>query len=287
MSSTSASNLEVIPSGEQCGAVVKNIDLSKITDEHAIASIRQAWLEHKVLAFTDQHLSDEDLERFTLLLGTFGEDPYFESIPGYPNIAAIHRTAEETAPIFAEDWHTDWSFQEHPPAGTCLYGKVVPRDGGDTMFINQVAALEAMPEQLRRRIEGLNAIHSARLGYAPDGKYGSADSNSGRATKITPNESAYATQAHPLIQIHPETGEASLFGTIGYIIGIENTDDEEASEILMELYAWQTRSEFQYRQTWEPHMLVMWDNRSVLHKATGGYDGHERLMHRTTIAASP
>jgi taurine dioxygenase len=86
-----------------------------------------------------------------------------------------------------------------------------------------------------------------------------------------------------LIRAHPETGRLGLFGAFGYIIGIEGLPDSEAHPLLAELYQWQAREEFQYRHQWKSHMLVMWDNRSLLHAATGGYQGHERLLHRTTI----
>ena len=79
---------------------------------------------------------------------------------------------------------------------------------------------------------------------------------------------------------------SGFFSCLGYIIGLVDVPDDEARDLLVELFAWQGRDEFVYRHSWEPDMLVMWDNRSVLHKATGGYDGHERLMHRTTIGAS-
>jgi taurine dioxygenase len=102
---------------------------------------------------------------------------------------------------------------------------------------------------------------------------------------IRPDESARATQTHSLVQRHPETGEEALYSTLGYIIGIEGMDQADAIALLSELAQWQSRDEFVYRHRWEPDMLVMWDNRSVLHKATGGYEGHRRELHRTTIAA--
>ena len=102
---------------------------------------------------------------------------------------------------------------------------------------------------------------------------------------ILTNDTAHATQLHPIIREHPETGRLGLFSSYGYIIGIEGMDDAEAQELLVELYHWQGRDEFVYRHRWEPNMLVMWDNRSVLHCATGGYDGYDRLLHRTTIGA--
>ncbi len=277
---------EVTPSGQSCGATVRGVDLSAPLDHDTVVAIRAAWLEHHVLSFPDQVMSDDDLERFTLAFGDFGDDPYIAPIPGREHVIAVRRAADETSPLFAENFHSDWSFQARPPAGTCLRSVVVPPTGGDTMFANQHAALDAMPPEMRARFEGLTAVHSARGGYAPSGFYGDRETEADRSMDIRPSETAMATQLHPLIRAHPETGRLGFFSCLGYIIGIEGMAVDEARELLTELFVWQGRDEFVYRHVWEPDMLVMWDNRSVLHKATGGYDGHERLMHRTTIGAA-
>lgn len=276
--------LDITPSGQACGAAVRGVDLSKPLAKEAVAAIRAAWLEHQVLAFPDQNLTDEQLEDFTLHFGPFGEDPFIAPIPGHPHIIAVKRAANETSPIFAESWHSDWSFQARPPQGTCLYGKTIPPAGGDTLFTNQYLALEHMPADLRRRIEGKRAIHSAKNAYAPTGMYGKGDT--GRSMDIRPSEDAQATQTHPIIKAHPETGRQSLFGCAGYIVGIEGMDQQEGWDLITEIYRWQTRPEFQYRHKWSKDMLVMWDNRCTLHMATGGYAGHDRLLHRTTIGAT-
>ncbi len=273
---------EVTPSGQACGATVRGVDLTEPLSGEDVAQIRSAWLDHKVLAFPDQPMTNHDLEQYTLKFGPFGDDPFFASIDGHPNIAAIRRTANETSALFAENWHADWSFQEFPPDGTCLHGRIIPPVGGDTLFTNQEAALAAMPADLRERIDGLVAIHSARGGYAPDGSYGKDDA-SDRSMNIIASDIAYATQTHPLVRIHPETGAETLYSVLGYIIGIESMSDDIARPLLEELYRWQIRDEFQYRHNWQADMLVMWDNRCVLHRATGGYEGHERLLHRTTV----
>ncbi len=276
--------ISVTPSGQACGATVTGIDLSQPISAAQIADIRQVWLEHHVLAFPDQALSDDDLERFTVALGGFGDDPFIAPIPGRNHIIAVERKADETSPLFAENWHSDWSFQARPPAGTCLYGITIPPLGGDTLFADQHRALEAMPDAMRAKLEGKIAVHSAKRAYAPDGAYGEGD-KAKRSMDIRPSAEAEATQRHPLIRAHPETGRLGLFSCFGYIIGIEGMDDAEALPLLIELYHWQGREEFQYRHRWSKDMLVMWDNRSVLHAATGGYDGFDRLLHRTTIAA--
>jgi alpha-ketoglutarate-dependent taurine dioxygenase len=158
--------MQIEPTGQACGAVVTGVDLAGPLAAETVAAIRAAWLQHHVLAFPDQRLSDDDLDRFTLAMGGFGEDPFIAPIAGRQHIIAVARAADETAPIFAETWHTDWSFQARPPAGTCLYGITIPPIGGDTLFSNQHLALDAMPAELRARIEGLTAIHSAQKAYA-------------------------------------------------------------------------------------------------------------------------
>lgn len=279
--------LSIEQSNQACGARVTGLDLTKPMKPIQVEKIRQAWLKHHVLVFPKQRLTDSHLERFTLNFGPFGIDTFFGSIPGHPNIAAITRESDEKAPIFAETWHTDWSFQPEPPQGTCLYGIDIPPKGGDTLFANQHQALEQMPNELRAQLENQMAIHSAKLGYSLTGAYGEADQSKGRSMDIRPSDRANETHSHPIIRPHPETGRLGLFGTFGYIIGIEGMADEVALNLLLELQAWQSKEEFQYRHQWEPEMLVMWDNRSVLHRATGGYEGYSRRLHRTTIGAAP
>jgi len=277
--------IQVEQSGQACGAAITGVDLTAPLDAATVDAIREAWLTHHVVTFPDQAMDDDDLERFTTYFGPFGDDPYIAPIDGRRHVIAISRLADETAPLFAQTFHSDWSFQARPPAGTCLFGITIPPFGGDTLFADQHAALDAMPADLRSRLEGRIAIHSARGGYAPSGLYGDADQQTDRSMDIRPSDTAMATQLHPLIREHPETGRLGLFSCIGYIIGIEGMSDDDARALLIELYQWQTRDEFVYRHRWQPDMLAMWDNRSVLHCATGGYDGHDRLLHRTTIGA--
>jgi taurine dioxygenase len=277
-------SLAVVPSGDSCGATATGVDLAAPLAAEEVRAIRAAWLKHRVLAFPDQAIDDDALERFTLAMGGFGEDPFFAPIPGRSAIAAVLREAKETSPLFAENWHSDWSFLSSPPAGTCLNAIEIPPVGGDTLFADQVAAFAALPDARKNALRRLTAVHSARTAYAPDGAYGKRDT--GRSMAIRPSEAALATQRHPLVQRHPETGEEALFSCLGYIVGIEGMDDAHAYALLLELLRWQTGERFVHRRAWSPGMLVLWDNRAVLHRATGGYEGHRRELHRTTIAAS-
>jgi taurine dioxygenase len=274
--------LSVTPQPASCGAVVHDLDLSGSLAPELIAELRAAWLEHQVLVFPGQSMALDDLERFAQTLGPFGVDPYFDSVPGHPHIAQIRREADETSTLFAEAWHSDWSFLPTPPAATVLYGNVIPPVGGDTLFANQYAAWDALPADLKAFLSGRQGIHSARRGYSRQGAYGERDQ--GRSMAIKFDDSALATQLHPIGRVHPETGRTALFVSPGYTIGIEGMSEAEANALLIELFQHQAREDFVYRHRWSEGMLVMWDNRCIIHAATGGYQGHARLLHRITVA---
>ena len=275
--------LEIQPSGAACGATVRGVDLSAPLDEGTVAAIRGAWLEHGVIAFPGQTLSIPDLERFTLALGPRGDDPFIAPIPGHAHVVEIRREADERAPIFAETWHSDWSFLPHPPAGTALYGTVIPPVGGDTLFACQSAAWDALHPNTRALLSGRLGIHSARRGYARDGLYGEHDRAAGRSMAIRFGDDALATRLHPVARVHPETGRTALFVSPGYTLGIADMPKEESDALLRMLFEHQKQPQFVHRQHWAPGMLVLWDNRRLVHAATGGYEGHRRLLHRITI----
>jgi taurine dioxygenase len=274
--------LSVRPQPAPCGAVVHGLDLRRELAAAQVAEVRAAWLRHQVLVFPGQSLSLTDLERFALTIGPFGIDPYFDSVPGHPHVAQIRREANETSTLFAEAWHSDWSFLPAPPAATLLYGNVIPPVGGDTLFADQYAAWDALDDALKALLRDRQGIHSARRGYSRQGAYGERDR--GRSMAIRYDDSALATQLHPIARVHPETGRTALFVSPGYTIGIDGMDETEATPLLLDLFRHQARDEFVYRHRWTEGMLVMWDNRCVIHAATGGYQGHARLLHRITVA---
>ncbi len=276
--------LVVKSTGSTCGAIVTGIDLSKGLSGDLTDELRSHWLKNKVLIFPDQNLSITQLVDFSRCFGEIGEDPFFGHIDEHENVAAIQRNAAEKTPIFAEVFHSDWSFLPIPPAGTILYGIKIPPVGGNTLFANQVMAYESLPRSIRDRADQLVAIHSAALGYAPDGAYGKKDRENGRSMRIYFDEKARETYEHPLVRTHHETGEKALYSSAAYIQGFAGLEKQESEKLLSELYAHQGKDEFVYSHSWRKNMLVMWDNRSVLHAATGGYDGYERLLYRTTIA---
>jgi taurine dioxygenase len=274
--------IEVIPGQAACGALIWDLDLREELSPAQVAEVRAVWLKHQVVAFPDQGIEIEDIERFATYMGPSGEDPYIEAIAGHPRVVQVKREPDERAPIFAETWHSDWSFLKRPPAATVLYGNIIPPMGGDTLFADQFAAWEVLPESMKSLLKNRMAIHSARRGYARDGMYGEKDK--GRSMAIRYGDSALKTQLHPLARPHTETGRLALYVSPGYTIGIDGIPESEAQPMLEELFTHQSRPKYVYRHKWSPGMLVMWDNRSVIHAATGGYEGHRRLLHRITVA---
>ena len=273
--------LQITPADAPCGATVRGIDLAQPLDAGTTAALRRAWLQHLVLAFPDQALTLEQFEQVALAVGPFGSDPFFHCLPDHPHIAQVRREPDEKTSLFADNWHSDWSFLPSPPAATLLLGQVIPPVGGDTLFANQYQAWDALPAAIKAAVQGRLGVHSARRGYAPQGRYGKADV--GRSMAIRSDESALATQTHPIGRVHPETARTALFVSPAYTIGIEGLPDDEAQPILAELFRHQGREPFVYRHRWQPDMLVMWDNRCLVHAATGGYEGHRRLLHRITV----
>ena len=264
------------------GAVVHGLDLRRPVDPATAERLRQAWLRHQVLVFPDQDLSFADLEAFANVFGPIGEDPYFRPIPGQAHVVALTREAKETSPLFADVWHSDWSFMASPPAATMLYGVEIPPAGGATLFADQYAAHGALPADLQERVEGLMGIHSAQRGYSKEGLYG--DRDVGRSMAIVASDTARATQLHPLVRTHPETGRRALYCSLAYTVGIDGMEEGDAKALLGELFGYLANDEYVYRHVWSPGMVVLWDNRCLLHSATGGYDGHRRELHRLTIA---
>ena len=274
--------LSVEPNASGFGARITGVDLSQALDASVVAAIRRAWLAHQVVYFPDQPMSHGDLERFTGYIGEFGHDPYVAPVEGHPHVLEVRRDPDEPVAPFGAAWHSDWSFQKTPPSATILHGKVVPPVGGDTWYADGCAAYEALSAPERAELEGMTALHSARRAYSHDGyRAGRGDE---RSMKILPSEAAYDVEEHPVIRTHPETGRKALWVNAVYTVGIKDMPEADAGPLVKRLCAHATRERFVYHHKWAAHMLTMWDNRSVQHCARGGYDGHLRVMHRTTVA---
>ena len=264
------------------GVEVSDFSLADLTREN-ISFLRSKWVEYGLIVFPKLPLSHDEFKDFALSFGDFGDDPFISSLPDYPNIAEIKRSANEKATPFGGTWHSDWSFMKKPPSATLLHSKIIPPVGGNTLFANTEKSFAALPEDMKNRLRNLKVIHSAKIPYADDGFY--ALEKEERSMKILPSKEAKATYSHPMVKIHPETNKECLFINPVYTINIEGFSEDESQQLLWELYEHMIQDQFVYEHVWNEDMLIMWDNRTVMHQATGGYDGYDRLLHRITLAA--
>jgi taurine dioxygenase len=272
-------------SGAACGAEIL-FDLSRQMDDRTFKRIEDAFHDNVVVYFRGQRLSNERHIEFS---GRFGEleihvvKKYL--LPDYPEILLISNIRNEAGEhVGLADagftWHTDVSYRKNPSRCSLLYAIEVPhRDGmpiGDTLFTNTIAAYEALPETMRKRLDGLKAVHrySERRRIA----------NSPRP-KLTKEQLAETPDvAHPIVRTHPFTGRKSLYVTAGECIGIEGMPQDEGAALIEELHEHCIRPDFQYRHKWQVGDLLMWDNATSMHIAVCDYALPERrLMHRTTV----
>jgi len=274
--------IAVTPQPSGFGAEITGVDLSRPLPPPVLEAVKAAWARHGVVAFPDQPIDLAALEAFTLQMGRFGHDPYIKPMEGHPNVLELRREPDEKATNFGAGWHSDWSFQAEPPAATLLHSKVIPPVGGDTLFVDAARAYEALSPTMQRMLSPLQAIHSAKQSYGSKGVF-SKDTEK-RTMQIIVSEEADASLTHPLVRTHPVTGRKALYVSPVYTVGIEGLTPEEARAILGFLFQHLTQEQFVYRHRWREQMLLMWDNRCTMHFAEGGYDGHLRLMHRTTVA---
>ncbi len=275
-------HIRVRPQPNAFGAEITGLALNQPLPPPVLAEVKQAWAAHAVVYFPEQPLSHDELEAFTLQFGEFGIDPYIVPMADHPHILELRREADEKAVNFGAQWHSDWSFQEQPPAGTVLHAKVTPPVGGDTLYADGYRAYDDLSPTMQGLLDGLVAVHSAGMPYGKDGLF--AKETAARTMKILVSEDADKTWPHPLVRVHPVTGRKALYVSPVYTVGIQGMTLGESQALLGFLYAHMVQDEYVYRHRWAPNMLTLWDNRCTLHNAVGGYDGHLRVMHRTTIA---
>jgi len=274
--------VDVRPRDGGFGAEIRGVDLAKPLSPETLQAVKVAWAAHSVLWFPDQALTLDELEAFTLQFGPFGEDPFVKPMTGHPHVLELRREPSETVSNFGAAWHSDWSFQATPPSATILHAQVVPPVGGDTLFADCYRAYERLSPTMQRMLAGLRAIHSAALPYGPRGLYAAEAGK--RAIEIVVSAEAERTWPHPVVRTHPVSGRKALYVNPVYTVGIEGLTPAESSALLTLLYQTIVSDDNVYRHSWRAGMLTMWDNRCVLHFAGGGYDGHLRIMHRTTVA---
>jgi len=275
--------VQVLPIGT-IGAEMKGIDLARVT-ESGIDDIKRAWYRHDVLLFRNQRLTDDDLLSFSRHFGTLDSPPNQgagrKSPAGYPEVYIVSNVRDETGePIGAlgdgeAAWHTDMSYAPHPPDASMLYSLEIPAVGGDTWFASMKAALARMPKTLVERVRNLDIKH--------DGTY---DSGGFVRKGLTPSDDprTSAGTPHPIVIAHPVSGDEALYlgrRRNAYVMGLEVAESER---LLDEIWSY-VESEL-YRHRWALGDVVLWDNRTTMHRRDAFDPQQRRVMHRTQIKGS-
>jgi taurine dioxygenase len=277
--------VNVVPTGAALGADISGVDI-RTMDDAAFAVIKQAWLDHLVLRVRGQAVDDPTHMAFAKRFGPlefspktmFTGKPWLEDFPEMSQITNIKENGKPIGSLGNSDcyWHTDMSYIEEPPAGSLLHAIQVPPAGGDTHFLNMYRALDEMPAELRRAIDGQSIKHESV--HSSDGSI-----RSGMKAPESDDVSTYPGTVHPIVRTHPETGRPALYlgrRINSYVMGMPV---DESEDLLDALWAAADRPELAWTHEWEPGDIVVWDNRSAMHKRDGFDDNHVRLMHRTVL----
>ncbi len=283
MNVATKTRIDVVPLTPHIGAEVKHIDLRGPLDPDIIKAIRQAWLEHSVVVFRDQELSQEDLLRVTSYfgeIGPLGRPPAFFP-KGYsrllPNIMMISNIRENGQTIGALPdgemmFHHDMLHAEIPHDATMLYSLEVPSYGGDTLFASGYAAYETLDPAIRAKLEGRKAFHHYN--------YGSTQRGDNRGV------AAFSESTHPIFRTHDETGRKAVYVNRLMTTGIVDMPAEESEPLLNALFDHSEKPEFVYTHVWRKGDLLVWDNRCSMHARTDFPEDQRRLMLRPTVKGS-
>lgn len=271
--------IDVRPIAGALGAELAGVDLSQDLDNETLSDIHQAFLDHLVIFFRDQHITPDQQKALGRRFGTLNIHPYVQGMEGHPEIVEVVREPGE-AFNWGGNWHADVTFLEQPALGSILYARSVPPHAGDTMWSNMYLAYETLSDGMKEMLQGLRAVHSSGEAARFSQPYKSM-----RLKEGEPIESV-----HPVVRTHPETGRKLLFVSSGFTKRFEDMTVEESQPLLDYLYRHQRRPEFTCRFRWREDSIAFWDNRSTQHFAIADFhDGPNaqtdvrRVMHRVTI----
>jgi len=262
------------------GCRISGINLAEPLSDDMVRSIREAFLAHRLVVFPDQELDEAALVRVSHVFG----DPVVHHVGEYldqefPQIMRLSNNVVDGKALGAPNngiyWHSDQIFREQPMLATLLYGVRTPvTSGGDTLFSDMHAAFDALPDELQQRLLPLKAVHSFVASY---------ERNYVRARILSAQEKADNPDVvHPVVRTHPQTGRKSLFVDPDSVTRIQGLGEQESDELLTFLFAHIADDRFVYRHAWNQGDLAAWDNRCLMHCATGYDETSEiRLMFRT------
>ena len=266
--------VEIRRLGPQIGAEILGVDVRTL-DDAGFAPIYRAWLDYNVIVVPGQALTIDDFLRYSRRFGHIEPHPSKSTRhPDYPEITllginkfgpdgkldqAIYRRG-------AEGWHTDGAYADRPFKATQLYGLTIPSIGGDTLFSNMYAAYAALPEPLKRRLEGVRGAFT----------YGGRRK---AAALLNPEDRDRPPAYHPIIATHSETGRKSLYFDPGKIQFLEGVEAQESDDLIDELTGRMIQPDAEFRHKWRVGDIVIWDNRCSVHRAAGDYPPEEERIH--------
>ncbi len=275
--------IDIQPLDGGVGAEIRDVDLSAAIATSTFREIHSAWLDHSLLLFCDQQLDDPALIGFSRRFGELEPNPASElretGRGPSPDVWVISNVVEGGRPIGSlgageAEWHTDMSFIATPPMASALYALEVPAQGGNTWFLDMTAACASIPDDLNTAIDGRRANHSSSLTSVGDLRKGART-----PTDVT----AEPGTKHPLVRTHPETGARALYLGRRNWAYIEGLSVPESEALLDRLWAHCTQPQFMTEHVWRAGDLLLWDNRSLMHRRDAFDDSARRIMHRTQI----
>ncbi|GCL38478.1 taurine catabolism dioxygenase TauD/TfdA [Sphaerospermopsis reniformis] len=269
-------NIEVKPIAGRIGAKIKGVNLAENLSDEIISEIRKALVQYKVIFFRGQELDANGQVNFARCFGKITTaHPTVPSLPGYPEVLDLDYSRTVAR---ANNWHTDVTFVDRPPLGSVLRALVIPPAGGDTIWANSVTAYQDLPEHLRNLADQLWAVHSNAYDYAT--AFDIPEEVKSYRDVFT--STVYET-LHPVVRIHPESGEKGLF-IGGFVRQIRGLSPTESADILRLLQSYITRPENTVRWRWQVGDVAFWDNRATQHYAIADYGDQPRRVQRVTIA---
>ena len=265
------------------GAQVLGLDLAQPLSQGDFQRLHHAHLDHHVLVFRDQRITPQQQVDFSRRFGPLQIHVLRQfQLPTQPEVLIISNIVENGQPIGLGDaghfWHSDLSYKEVPSLGSMLHAQELPDEGGDTVFANMHLAWESLPAALRHAVRGARAEHSYLSQYEELRRR-----NPWRPALTQAQIDEVQPVTHPVVRVHPETGRRALFVSEHFTTRIVGLPDDESRALLDELFAHSVRPEHLYVHRWQPHDLVFWDNRSLMHLATGCPPDQRRKLYRTTI----
>ncbi len=266
------------------GAEVIGLDLARPLADQAFVRIHRAHLDHHVLVFRDQRITPAQQIAFSRRFGPLQIHVLHQfQLAGFEEVLVVSNIKDEHGrPIGLGDagvyWHSDLSYKAHPSLGSMLHAQELPETGGDTLFANMHMAWDTLPAPLRAATAGLKAEHTYLA------KYAELQKRSPWRPDLSDEQKAQVRPVvHPVVRTHPETGRKALFVSEHFTTRLVGVPEDESAALLRELFAHSVRPEHLYRHAWQPHDMVFWDNRSLMHLAAGCPDDQRRKLYRTTI----